>query len=594
MFTTFKRNLTDFSLFLKINLFVTTLVFFLFMSLNAHYDFLSFIFTIATIISTSATLYLIYYLVFLPFVYFKRSAFLVASFIFVFTNLALVVDFFIYRIWKFHINAMVLNILTSPAAFDSIQTGIMPIVTAVLVVVSFIAFEIYLYKKIVSAHDDNKNRLNSKINRRILPLIFIIILAEKMEDGFAMMYSKVKYLELTKVVPLYQPMDFTGFMEKTFGLKGETSKAQTLAIGAHKNIKYPLHPIVIKNPNPTNIFIFAFDATRASIMSPEVAPNVYKLMDNSTSYTNHISGGNATRFGIFSFMYGLNASYWFPFLNAQKGSILFNTLQKMDYNIHIFSSTETSWPEFKKTCYFNIQKNISDEHTGKVYEKDKQTVDEFLHWVDDSNVSQPMFSFVFLDSPHSNSYPKEYRKFLPDNYGSLNYLTVSKKDRTVLMNQYRNAIYYSDTLLAQMIKKLKEKGLYKKSIIIFTADHGQEFFEHGNFGHNSSYNYEQVKVPFVVHWPNGTKKVNAKLTSHLDMVPSVMRYIGVTNPPSDYSNGYPLQDANYTRDFAYIGNWNDNAILTNRYVHTFSNLPNRMFDNKTYDTKTYLYQCQNG
>jgi membrane-anchored protein YejM (alkaline phosphatase superfamily) len=94
-------------------------------------------------------------------------------------------------------------------------------------------------------------------------------------------------------------------------------------------------------------------------------------------------------------------------------------------------------------------------------------------------------------------------------------------------------------------------------------------------------------VPFVVHWPNGTKKINAKLTSHLDMVPSVMRYIGVTNPPSDYSNGYPLQDANYTRDFAYIGNWNDNAILTNKYVHTFSNLPNRMFDNKTYDTKTY-------
>ena len=42
---------------------------------------------------------------------------------------------------------------------------------------------------------------------------------------------------------------------------------------------------------------------------------------------------------------------------------------------------------------------------------------------------------------------------------------------------------------------------------VITADHGQEFYEHGNFGHNTSFNYEQVKVPFIVRWPDGKSEI---------------------------------------------------------------------------------------
>ncbi len=587
MIAKFRENMLDLSLFIKANLLLSILIFLVFMPLNDHYIFSTYLFIFGASISTAATLYLIYYIILMPFSWFKITFAWFSASIFILTNIALIVDFFIFRIWKFHINAMVINILFSPDAFDSIQIGIMPIIAAILILVFFVIFEFYLYTKIHKALVNNKKKLNRNINVYALSLLFMVILAEKIIYGFANMYAKTEYLEPTKVIPLYQPMDFTGFMEETFDMKGETSQKQSLSINSNKNLNYPTKPITISKPNPTNIFIFALDSARASIMSSEVAPNIYDLAKSSSVYTNHMNGGNATRFGIFSMMYGLNSSYWFVFLNAQKGSILFNTLLKLDYQTHIFSATSTAWPEFRKTAYFDIQNSISDEHTGLTYEKDKQTTDEFLQWVDNADLKKPLFSFVFLDSPHSNSYPKTHRNFLPDHYGEVNYLTVNEKDTQTLLNQYKNAIFYNDELVGDMIKKLKEKGLYENSIIIITADHGQEFYEHGNFGHNSSYNYEQVHVPFIVHLPKSEHKVINKLTSHLDIVPTLMSYVGVDNETKDYSSGYSLLSPEYNREFAYIGNWNDNAILTDEYVNVFSNLPDRIFDNKTYKTKSY-------
>jgi len=579
------QNLSTLSLFNKVNLLITTLLFLFFLSLNSEYSTTVLFFMIGASISTAATLYLIFYILFLPFMFTRLLGLWVSALIFLSVNLTLIVDFFIFRIWKFHINAMVLNILLSPDSMDSIQFGVMPIVALFAIIGFFTFLEVYLFKKIIHIREIKK--INRRINKFFLPLMLLIILSEKIVNGFATMYANTQYLEPTKVIPLYQPMDFTLFMEETFGLKGTPSENKNLSISDKKSLNYPTQKLLYSNAKPTNIFIFAFDSARYSIFEPSVAPNVYSLFSESTLYTNHISGGNNTRFGIFSLLYGVNSSYWFSFLNAQKGSVLFSILNELHYQTHIFSATSTAWPEFRKTVYFDIQKNISDKHSGQVYQKDEQTTEEFLSWIDNLQSDKPIFSFTFLDAPHSNSYPPSHKKFLPDANGDLNYLTVNKNDNRVLLNQYKNAIFFDDSLLGKMITKLKERGLYENSIIIFTADHGQEFYEHGNFGHNNSYNYEQVKVPFSIKWPDNRAKVVHKLTSHLDVVPTLLSAIGVTNESSNYSNGFNLRDEKYKRDFAYIGNWNENAILSDNYVHLFSNLPNRVFDNKSYATKEY-------
>ena len=110
-----------------------------------------------------------------------------------------------------------------------------------------------------------------------------------------------------------------------------------------------------------------------------------------------------------------------------------------------------------------------------------------------------------------------------------------------------------------MIAKLKQKGLYKDSLIIFTSDHGQEFFEFGNFGHNTNFSSAQTQVPMFIKLPDYLKeKINLpkaltnnslkNLSSHIDIIPTLLTLIGVKNPISDYSNGKNIFDENYNRE----------------------------------------------
>ena len=110
-----------------------------------------------------------------------------------------------------------------------------------------------------------------------------------------------------------------------------------------------------------------------------------KLKKDSIVLGNHYSGGNSTRFGIFSLLYGLNSTYWFTFLNASKGSVFFDVLKQLQYDMSIVSSTNTSWPEFKKTAYFNIVDKIKDDFKGKPWEKDKQS--SVLHVIFNININ---------------------------------------------------------------------------------------------------------------------------------------------------------------------------------------------------------------
>jgi membrane-anchored protein YejM (alkaline phosphatase superfamily) len=487
---------------------------------------------------------------------------------------------------------MVINILTSPDAMDSIQLGTMPVVLFIGLILSFIFFEIYVLKKIFSFNNEYKIKINKKINKNIILPMFIIMVFDKVSYGVASLFNKSDILSSYRVIPLYQPLTFGGFLHRNFGIRYEIETNNNIKLNAKLN--YPTNKIILKeNPNKINIFIIASDAVNNSVLSKEITPNIEKLKKDSIVLGNHYSGGNSTRFGIFSLLYGLNSTYWFTFLNASKGSVFFDVLKQLQYDMSIVSSTNTSWPEFKKTAYFNIVDKIKDDFKGKPWEKDKQGAKYLIDRIDKHDSTKPMFSFVFFDSPHGYSFPKDFNKFNA-NEENINYLTMNKdsEDLKSVYARYKNSVAYNDKLFGEIIQKLKEKGIYDNSLIIYTSDHGQEFYEYGNFGHNSSFSKAQANTPLIIKLPKSlqtshTIKDNNVFTSHIDIVPTLLSIIGVENPTKDYSNGYDLFDKNYKRDYVFSANWNNNAIITPKLTYVFSNMPNRMFKNETRFTSTY-------
>ena len=583
----------SFSLFFKANLFLTTALFIAFLIYNQDYTTVSFIVTLLGAISTATTLYILFYILLFGFSFFKRFSLYLSMVVFVVTNVALVVDFFIYRLFKFHINAMVLNILTSPDAMDSIQTGILPIVVFLLLVVGFIWFELYLIKKLEALNGEYKRELNSKLNRAITIPLIVIILSEKVTYGMASLFSKNEIVSKFEVTPLYQPLTFTKFASKYFGFKAEEQAKYSIKTKADLN--YPLKPIELSsNPKRFNIFIFASDAVKYSIVNSDTTPNIEKFKRDSLVFKHHFSGGNSTRFGIFSLMYGLNSTYWFSFLNANQKPILFDVLKRLGYNISIISSTNTNWPEFRKTCYVDVQSSIQDKFKGEPWRKDRQSTECFLKMVDNYSKREPLFSFIFLDSPHGYSYPEKYNR-----YGAkskeINYLSIAKDSEELkeTIKRYKNAVYYNDMLFGEMIAKLKERGLYDESLIIYTSDHGQEFFEYGSFGHNTSFSKGQIHIPFIVKLPKSLqglgleKNINSSMTSHQDFVPTLLSLLGLKNSPKEYSNGKNIFAKGFKREYIFSANWNNSAIVTKELTYVFSNLPNRILSNEVRDTQTY-------
>jgi len=115
-------------------------------------------------------------------------------------------------------------------------------------------------------------------------------------------------------------------------------------------------------------------------------------------------------------------------------------------------------------------------------------------------------------------------------------------------------VHHLDMQYGRIFDYLKQHQLLDNTIVILIGDHGEEFMEHGFWGHNSTFVDQQVRTPLVIYKPGSAPLVSDQMTSHMDVVPTIMPLIGVSNPSSDYSTGYNLL-AGEKRTHTYISDW---------------------------------------
>jgi membrane-anchored protein YejM (alkaline phosphatase superfamily) len=478
---------------------------------------------------------------------------------------------------------MVLNILLNPSAYRDLDMGLAPVITAILVLIFLVIFEIFT-AKFIKKKRETLEKFNKIFKRFIFPILIVVLIIEKVTFGVASLLDKQEITLATKTIPLYQPLTFNSIARKYFGFEKRIKREKSVKLSQANGVNYPLSKIEIKNPQKVNIFIIAIDALRGDMITPETAPNIYSFAKDSLYFKENRSGGNATRFGIFTLFYSLNSPYWFSFVDAKREPIFFEVLKRLNYDIKILFSTSAKWPEFMQTTFFGVQDRVEDSLGAD----DKNSFKTWQKYIQSLPKDRAVFNFTFLNAPHGRYYPKKFAKFKPDGAGKINYIFLKKRDKNLLLNQYKNAIFYDDFLFGEMITELKDRNLYKDSIVILTSDHGEEFFEYGNFGHNTAFDKSQTNSPLIVKLPNQTPKVVTKLSSSIDLMPSILKYIGVTTPAKSYSNGFDnLFENSYKREFVTCGNWNYNAIISPKATYVFSNLPNQIMKSQKLDTKSY-------
>ena len=101
-----------------------------------------------------------------------------------------------------------------------------------------------------------------------------------------------------------------------------------------------------------------------------------------------------------------------------------------------------------------------------------------------------------------------------------------------IVSLYDGSIAYADQVFRDLLNILKEEGLYDNALIILTADHGEEFNEHGGKMHGRLF-IEQLHVPLMVKFPGG--QYAGKEISHpvrtMDILPTLCDYLTIPPPP---------------------------------------------------------------
>jgi arylsulfatase A-like enzyme len=152
--------------------------------------------------------------------------------------------------------------------------------------------------------------------------------------------------------------------------------------------------------------------------------------------------------------------------------------------------------------------------------------------------------FVFLHAFNCHvpyDPPKEYDLFLNGNMSSYDVSSISHlyekdipapesdEDIEKVVAKYDGSIRYADHLVGRFVLELDRIGILEETVFIVTADHGEEFWEHGYFGHTKALYEETLRVPLIVagRWLDRSRQAATQDVSLVDIVPTVLELAGI-------------------------------------------------------------------
>lgn len=565
----FKTKLHSHGYFIAVNAIIAMLIACRYFSVMPEIptDFLGFSFLASSIISHMATMTALMGLILIPFLFLPTiPRRLIISGLSSLALIVLFIDTIVYSQYRFHISMVMLELVMSG------QVVSFPLSTWLMTIFGVVA--IWALQYMLIAKLENKIPFPQwKLGKKFALLTVITLL---ISHGIHIWAAANVYQPVTmtkRYLPLFQPTTSTGTMRKMGWIDEEAIKKQSeMTLSDKGDLIYPLQPIQASKINkPVNIVFIVVDSWRADTFNAEVSPNMWEYAQKGKILHNHLSTGNCTRTGIFGLFYGIPGTYWHSVLVNQKSPVFVDHLQTMDYQLGIFAAAKLTNPEFDRSVFIKVP-NLRLSSTGNSPDVlDVGLTKDWLTWFDSRNKNKPTFSFLFYDSPHGYAFPKDYpHKFKPM-LEEVNYLKLSNDtDRSLMMNRYKTSVHYVDSLVKEVLDKIKASGEEDNTVVIITGDHGQEVNDNmENFwGHNGNYTDPQVKVPFAIIGPKVLTSEIMKwndqtFTSHQDVVPTLMKnYLGVNNDIPDYSTGVNLMGPEIKRNWILASNYSSYAVIT--------------------------------
>ena len=341
----------------------------------------------------------------------------------------------------------------------------------------------------------------------------------------------------------------------------------TFSVGARGNGPNPVpvrgvpafwaNPVIFSSVSgaegPVNVILVSLDTVRADHLvcygyGPATSPNLDKLAADGVRFAHASSASSWTLVSHMSLMTSLTAAHhgvlhedW----DADPSIVtLADVLREGGFATGAFTSGGYVGSRFgfAKGFDFYIDGGMSARQPRAAAMLSNKVSD----WLG-RNADKKFFLFLHTYQPHDPySSPAPWgQALLPPGarFTSLDlraYLTpqgdfkrLSDADRANVIGLYDGDIRYTDeAFIGPLVKRLRELGLYDRTLIVVTSDHGEEFFDHGSWLHGLTLHEEQIHVPLIVKRP-GSRSRGLTVRDRVqapDVLPTILDELGIPIP----------------------------------------------------------------
>jgi len=194
---------------------------------------------------------------------------------------------------------------------------------------------------------------------------------------------------------------------------------------------------------------------------------------------------------------------------------------------------------------------------------------------------RPFFLYLHYQDPHDPyAPPRPYDRRFDDGRGDPNVRritnpadprvgAISAAERASMIDRYDGEIRFVDDQIARLLAALDDAGVRDRTILAVTADHGEEFEDHGGWKHGKTLYEEVVHVPLWIADPRlpEARSIDA-VVGQVDVTPTLYELLGVPSP--DAMSGQSLvpwlrgEETPSDRVVVFDGPWSDRTgILRN-------------------------------
>lgn len=441
----------------------------------------------------------------------------------------LIFDLTVYQQFQLHLNPLIWDLVINPDEGEMAREWQLIFISIPIIFLIEMLFATWSWQKLRS--------LNRQRWGKPLACVFItcFILSHLMSIWADANFYRPITMQRANL-PLSYPMTARKFLERHGFINESEYEQRILSEGnlAAKGITYPLAPLNYgKEATAYNVLMVVVDG----LGSDEVShlPSLQQFAADNLTFTRHYSSGIDNDTALFGLFYGISSSYLDSVLSSRKNSALFDALSYRNYQLALFSVNGFQTPLFKQAVLsdFSIPTSRPDSNEA--------TIENWRHWLTQNSPTTPWFSFLQINGENE------------------------KATQQAQLNSQ----------LATIFTTLKETNALNNTVVIITSSYHQNSRNEENqwLINQDTFNVDQSQVPLIVHWPDVPPQVIDKMTSHQDIMTTLMQQVlNVIGPTDNYSQGEDLFDSRRSHPWIFTGDndtfvvfLQDNTLLINKH-----------------------------